>query len=153
MLPPPSHSGIVLDLLTGEVTVAPGTPAGTYTFTYQICEILNPTNCDDALVTVVVTPPDILAVDDDFSGNPINGMDGGVAGNVLDNDLLNDDPVDAGDITISVVSDGGLTGVVIDSDGNLNVPPPLHLSEPIPLPTRFARLSIQLIAIRLLSQL
>jgi hypothetical protein len=44
-------------------------------------------------------------VDDDFSGNPINGMDGGVAGNVLDNDLLNDDPVDAGDITISVVSD------------------------------------------------
>ncbi|HQH15064.1 MAG TPA: PKD domain-containing protein, partial [Bacteroidales bacterium] len=120
---PPSHSGIVLDLLTGEVTVAPGTPAGTYTFTYQICEILNPTNCDDALVTVVVTPPDILAVDDDFSGNPINGMDGGVAGNVLDNDLLNDDPVDAGDITISVVSDGGLTGVIIDSDGNLNVPP------------------------------
>ncbi len=36
------------------VVVAPGTPAGTYTLTYQICEILNPLNCDQANVSVTV---------------------------------------------------------------------------------------------------
>ena len=38
----------------GSVTVAPGTPAGTYTIDYTICEIVNPTNCDTTTVTVVV---------------------------------------------------------------------------------------------------
>ena len=50
----PSHPRIVLNTSTGEVTVAPGTPGGTYTLTYQICELLNPTNCDTAVVTVTV---------------------------------------------------------------------------------------------------
>ncbi|WP_264521023.1 hypothetical protein [Flavobacterium sp. N1994] len=27
---------------------------GSYTFTYRICEILNPNNCDEATVTVVI---------------------------------------------------------------------------------------------------
>ena len=31
-----------------------GIPSGTYTVTYQICEVLNPTNCDTATVTIVV---------------------------------------------------------------------------------------------------
>ena len=39
---------------TGEVSVAPGTPAGTYTLVYEICEFLNPTNCDTAVVTMTV---------------------------------------------------------------------------------------------------
>ena len=38
----------------GTVTVAPGTPAGPYTVTYTVCEILNPANCDVADVTVTV---------------------------------------------------------------------------------------------------
>ncbi|MDP3314334.1 gliding motility-associated C-terminal domain-containing protein, partial [Lutibacter sp.] len=38
----------------GTVTVVPGTPAGIYTVNYTICEILNPTNCDSASVTVTV---------------------------------------------------------------------------------------------------
>jgi hypothetical protein len=36
------------------LTVPPSTPAGTYTVTYEICEILNPTNCDQAIVVVSV---------------------------------------------------------------------------------------------------
>jgi large repetitive protein len=32
----------VLDPMTGIVSVPAGTPAGTYTITYQICENLNP---------------------------------------------------------------------------------------------------------------
>jgi hypothetical protein len=44
------------------VVVAPGTPAGNYTLTYQICEVLNPTNCDQATVTVPVAAAPIDAV-------------------------------------------------------------------------------------------
>jgi hypothetical protein len=39
----------------GSVDVAPGTSDGTYYIQYTICEVLNPTNCDTATVTVVVT--------------------------------------------------------------------------------------------------
>ena len=80
--------GVTLNTLTGEVTVDPGTAAGTYYITYEICEILNPTNCDQALVTVIVTAPVILAVDD--AGSPVNSYTGGTSfTNVLVNDLLN----------------------------------------------------------------
>ena len=44
----------------GTVTVTPGTTAGIYAISYQICEILNPTNCDTATVTVVVTTIDAV---------------------------------------------------------------------------------------------
>ena len=37
-----------------DVVIAPGTPAGIYELVYNICEILNPTNCDQATVTVPV---------------------------------------------------------------------------------------------------
>jgi hypothetical protein len=44
---------VTLNAGTGAVTVAAGTPAGTYTIDYQICENLNLTNCPTT-VTVVV---------------------------------------------------------------------------------------------------
>ena len=49
----------------GSVDVAPGTPAGTYVLTYEICETLNPTNCSSATATVSythLTLPTILLV-------------------------------------------------------------------------------------------
>jgi hypothetical protein len=66
--------GVTLDPLTGIVSVDPGTPAGTYNIEYQLCEVLNPTNCDDATVTVTVIAPEILANDDTYG--PFNGYDG-----------------------------------------------------------------------------
>ncbi|WP_333600401.1 hypothetical protein, partial [Flavobacterium sp.] len=66
------------------VLVAPGTPAGSYTLTYQICEVLNPSNCDQATVSVSVTAALIDAVND--TAAPINGYVGGTAfTNVLAN--------------------------------------------------------------------
>ncbi|RYF26173.1 MAG: DUF11 domain-containing protein [Flavobacteriales bacterium] len=47
-------SGIMLNTTTGEVSVNAGTPVGTYTFKYKICEVANASNCDDATVTVQV---------------------------------------------------------------------------------------------------
>ena len=49
--------GFTLDPATGNVTVAPGTPWATYSFDYQLCERLNPTNCTIATITVTVVPP------------------------------------------------------------------------------------------------
>ena len=39
----------------GDVIVSQSGSCGDYTFTYQICEILNPNNCDTATVTVSIT--------------------------------------------------------------------------------------------------
>ena len=106
--------GVTLNILTGEVTVAPGTPAGTYFITYQICEVLNPTNCDPALVTVVVSATPIVANDDDASLTPVNGYTGGTAvNNVLDNDLLNGVAVIPSEVVISALSDPA-DGVTLD---------------------------------------
>ncbi|WP_235567891.1 hypothetical protein, partial [Lysobacter sp. Root690] len=63
-----------------------------YTLTYQICELLNPTNCDDATVTVTVDAAPIVAADD--TGTPVNGRTGGTAvPDVRVNDTLNGNPV------------------------------------------------------------
>jgi YVTN family beta-propeller protein len=59
-----SHSGVSLDIATGAVRVAAGTTVGTHTLVYEICEIARPSNCDQAVVTVMVPPYVINAVDD-----------------------------------------------------------------------------------------
>ena len=106
---------------TGEVNVPAGTPAGSYVLTYTICENLNPSNCDTTTVTVVVEPATIEAINDDFTSNPINGLEGGIAGDVTLNDTLNGDPVDDGNIFIT--DNGGIPSASIDADGNLIIPP------------------------------
>ena len=78
----------VLDLATGFVSIPAGTPVGTYQIRYRICDKLNPTNCDDAIITIVVAVPTIVANDD--AADNINGLTG--ASNVLNayaNDTLN----------------------------------------------------------------
>ncbi|WP_123912131.1 choice-of-anchor L domain-containing protein, partial [Flavobacterium sp. AJR] len=45
----------------GTVTISPNTPAGNYDVTYKICEVTNPTNCDEVTSVVVVSPPLIEA--------------------------------------------------------------------------------------------
>ena len=50
-----SHPGVVLNTSTGEVTVAPNTPIGNYTITYQICMNASSNDCDMADVFVEVT--------------------------------------------------------------------------------------------------
>lgn len=49
----PLPAGFTLQM-HGGVDIAQGTPSGPYTFGYRICEILNPANCDTAVVSVVV---------------------------------------------------------------------------------------------------
>ena len=50
-LSPPS-SGIKLDLADGSVDVIKKVESGKYTLIYQICELADPSNCDQATVTL-----------------------------------------------------------------------------------------------------
>ncbi|WP_300978989.1 gliding motility-associated C-terminal domain-containing protein, partial [Flavobacterium sp.] len=58
----PDPTGSLTLNLDGTIDVKAGTPAGTYTFVYQICEIGKPTNCDTATVTVTVMCNDFTKV-------------------------------------------------------------------------------------------
>jgi uncharacterized repeat protein (TIGR01451 family) len=84
------------------VVVAAGTPAGSYSLVYKICQIINPTNCDQATVFVTVVPSVIDAVND--TAQPINGYTGGTFTNVLSNDTLNGQPVLASQVNTTLVS-------------------------------------------------
>ena len=44
-----------LDPVTGKIKVPPATPEGEYQIPYRICDALNPTNCANATIRVVVT--------------------------------------------------------------------------------------------------
>ncbi len=91
-----------IDPATGNVIVPVGTPAGPYTIVYSICEELNPTNCNDATVTINVTAAPIVANDDNYSASPINGVIGGTVGAIFGNDLLNNNPLNVALVTFSV---------------------------------------------------
>lgn len=65
-----STSNPGLSLNNNYVYIDPATPVGTYTMTYQICRILNPTECDTATVTVVIcnqAAPTLAATQPDCS--------------------------------------------------------------------------------------
>ncbi|MFI8380008.1 gliding motility-associated C-terminal domain-containing protein, partial [Leeuwenhoekiella sp. NPDC079379] len=115
-------SGVAINN-NGNLIVPPNTPAGSYTITYSICENLNPNNCQTATATIVVEASSLILVDDNFSSIPINGITGGIAGNVLDNDTLDGDPIDSADVNVTLSDNGGLNGVSVNSNGNIIVPP------------------------------
>jgi CshA-type fibril repeat protein len=129
--PAPAAGSITMNPVTGVITVAAGTTPGTYTYPYEICEIISgapSTNCASAVATVVVGIG-IDAQDDNLTGTPVDPVTGGAAGNVLtDNgngpDTLNGVAItNPALITIAVTDPDGLTGVTIGADGTLTVPP------------------------------
>ena len=93
--------------LSGVVGVPAATPAGSYDFAYTICETLNPTNCDDGLVTITVGASVIVANADTAGG--INGAAGDTnAIGIFDNDLMNGVALDPGDVDFSILASNPL---------------------------------------------
>ncbi|PWA04203.1 beta strand repeat-containing protein, partial [Flavobacterium psychrotolerans] len=86
---------------SGQISIPTGTPAGTYTIIYQICEKLNPTNCDSATVTITSAAPIIDAVDNSYSSQCSLNVS---LGSVLNNDTLNLLTVNPSDVIITLVS-------------------------------------------------
>ncbi|QSW90622.1 gliding motility-associated C-terminal domain-containing protein [Flavobacterium endoglycinae] len=112
----------------GTVDVKAGTPSGMYQLTYQICEAANTSNCSQATVNVVVqnsgtpvnpTLPLVLTDDVLVSVDGINGSLEFV--NVLDNDLLNGQPINPIDVIITNLS--GDSNFEFNADGTVNVKP------------------------------
>lgn len=111
-----------LNTATGLISVPAGTPQGIYTITYQICEILNVTNCAAATATIGVDAAAIAASNDDFSAAPVNGLAGGNTATVFINDTLNGVAFAPAAVTRSIAADGGLAGVSINASGTLTIP-------------------------------
>ncbi len=105
----------------GTLIIPPGTLPNTYSVTYQICETINPGNCDTAIALVLVLV-EIIANDDDFSATIIDGTVGGNTPSVFANDTLNGSAVIDADVIPSINNDGGLTGVSINAGGTLTIP-------------------------------
>jgi large repetitive protein len=123
---PSSNPGISLDPATGNVSVAPGVPAGNYTITYQICETANPSNCATASLTVVVAAPEIAANDDTpVAVNGATGADDII--NVFANDMLNGVAIEPSAVTATVSTPassigGGPVPVLDPATGLVDVP-------------------------------
>ncbi|RBQ01843.1 beta strand repeat-containing protein, partial [Pedobacter miscanthi] len=116
-----TNAKVTLDITSGKVIVAPNTPAGTYEVVYQIEDKLNPGQTKTATVTVTVSAPAMLAVND--SGNA-NGYTGGTAvENVLANDTYNGNPATLNEVKLAQVSTTN-ANVTLDPDtGKVNVEP------------------------------
>jgi len=96
-----TNAGVTLDLASGAVRIAAGTPVGTQTLTYRICEQGHPLNCDTAQVTVTVRPPFVIDAVNDVA----TAFQGATAiANVVANDTLNGAATSLATVTLSVVS-------------------------------------------------
>ncbi len=80
-----THAGVWLDVNSGAVRVSPGTPHGTHSLVYRICERAAPANCAQA--TATVRPYVIDAVNDYVRASSKSG--GQVIASVLNNDWFN----------------------------------------------------------------
>ena len=111
-------TGLTLNA-NGTITIAPLTPAGTYSVIYRICEVLNPTNCDTATATVTVAAAVIDAVADTFG--PINGYTGSTTASVLVNDTLNGVAVIPSQVTLTRITVP--TGLTLNANGTITIAP------------------------------
>ena len=110
--------------LAGNILIPQGTPIGTYTLEYRICDIHHQSNCDTAIVKVSITsppvPPSTLVVTPDkftYTGNAI-------VGNILDNDTIDDNPIELpnDDVNIEAEEPTDTAPYIETSTGNVIVP-------------------------------
>ena len=104
----------------GTITAPAGTPAGTYTLTYRICEQLNGTNCSAATVTLVVGQASLTASTDTFTVT--NGANGGTTSSVLENDRYNGTINLVGNASVTLTWTNVPAGVQTHTDGTITVP-------------------------------
>jgi len=101
-----SNSGIGFNTSTGQVTVAPGTPAGTYTFTYQISLNAAPANVDVATVTVNVLQADLAITKTVTPGTVVAGQS--VSYTIT---VKNNGPTDAQAVSVADALSSNLTNI------------------------------------------
>ncbi len=101
----------------GTISVAPNTPAGTYGVAYRICDVINPANCSNAIATVTVSAPAIVATTETFTG--ISSTTGGTTASVLANDTLGGQPATTSNVNLTGTTVP--TGLTLNNDGTITV--------------------------------
>ena len=118
------NNGGLTDLTTdpdGKIKVPANATPNTYEVTYRICVKGASSPCATAKVKITVTndtSTTIIANDD-----PLTYVAKGGTADVLSNDRLGGDPATKDNVIVTIDSDGGLTGVMIDdATGKIKIP-------------------------------
>nr|WP_314992744.1 gliding motility-associated C-terminal domain-containing protein [uncultured Capnocytophaga sp.] len=115
------HANITMNA-NGSITVKRGTPKGTYSYEYTICQKDVPTNCDSAKVTFEVVEAHIFAKDD---GIWEVGTEGALTPSILNNDIIGERVgVAPSEVTITKTNGKPVideTKMVINEDGRISV--------------------------------
>ena len=112
----------------GTITVAPNTPAGTYTISYKICAVASSTVCDNANIVVTVTgtttsttTPTTIEANDDVA--TVSSTTGGTTSSVLTNDKLNGVPNPSISSVTLTWTTATPTGFTLNPNGTITVAP------------------------------
>ena len=115
------HENITMNP-NGSITVKRGTPKGTYTYEYTICQKDVPTNCDKAKVSFEVIEAHIFAKDD---GVWEVGTEGALTPSVLNNDIIGERVgIAPSEVTITETNGKPVmdkTKMVMNEDGRISV--------------------------------
>ena len=115
------HENITMNP-NGSITVKRGTPKGTYTYEYTICQKDVPTNCDKAKVSFEVIEAHIFAKDD---GVWEVGTEGALTPSILNNDILGERVgIAPSEVTITETNGKPVmdkTKMVMNEDGRISV--------------------------------
>jgi uncharacterized repeat protein (TIGR01451 family) len=102
----------------GSLDVAAGTPGATYTTTYRLCLVAQPTVCDIGTVSVTLaTTPGVLEAADASVAN-LPAARGTAVANVLANDTYNSAALDPATVVLTPVNTAALT---IQANGSVDV--------------------------------
>ncbi|MBP4138553.1 Ig-like domain-containing protein [Flavobacterium geliluteum] len=121
----PDPSGVLSLRPDGTVELIPNAPPGNYSLTYEICETVNPTNCDPATVSVSVVAPTITVTANSYcSNNTPYVAYSVVADNFTPTDLLTINWIDSANNIVATQNNMPLSGNVlwpgatVDGNGN-----------------------------------
>jgi LruC domain-containing protein/uncharacterized repeat protein (TIGR01451 family) len=118
LITPASNPGVSLNTNTGRVSVAPGTPGGTYTLVYQICMVAFPSSCDQATVTVKVLQADLSIVKTATPNTVTAGQE--ITYNII---VTNNGPTEALDVAVQDILPVSLNpGMITTSVGSWAAP-------------------------------
>ena len=138
-IPNPSVSSVTLTWTTatptgftlnpnGTITIAPNTPAGTYTISYKICAVASSTVCDNANIVVTVTgtttsttTPTTIEANDDVA--TVSSTTGGTTPSVLTNDKLNGVPNPSISSVTLTWTTATPTGFTLNPNGTITIAP------------------------------
>lgn len=118
----PLNPNVLINTSTGQVTLTSGISPGVYTINYQICNANIPLHCDQGIITITVTNPQVNANDDDFSSLTINSCEGGILPTVFSNDSYCGVNVNSTNSNVTLINNGGVTAATIDSNGLISIP-------------------------------